>query len=101
MAGTEVNINQFVCETNYFLEETEFNNMSAAELYERVIKTQDERLALILENYQLNELEKSVIEDYRSISLISRFPNVCFYKWAFKEDAEKAEQFIELILRRN
>ena len=101
MAGTEVNINQFVCETNYFLDETEFNNMSAAELYEHVIKTQDERLALILENYQPNELEKSVIEDYRSISLISRFPNVCFYKWAFKEDAEKAEQFIELILRRN
>ena len=101
MAGTEVNVNEFICETNYFLDETEFNNMSAAELYEYVIKIQDERLSLILENYQLNELEKSVIEDYRSISLISRFPNICFYKWAFKANAEKAEQFIELILRRN
>ncbi len=101
MAGTEVNINEFICETSYYLDETEFNNMSAAELYEHVIKTQNERLSLIMEKYQLNELEKSVIEDYRSISLISRFPNVCFYKWAFNANAEKAEQFIELILRRN
>ena len=75
--------------------------MSTAELYEHVIKTQNERLSLIMEKYQLNELEKSAIEDYRSISLISRFPNVCFYKWAFNANAEKAEQFIELILRSN
>ncbi|MBR2545042.1 MAG: NUDIX domain-containing protein [Erysipelotrichaceae bacterium] len=101
MAGTEVNINEFICETSYYPDETEFNNMSTAELYEHVIKTQNERLSLIMEKYQLNELEKSAIEDYRSISLISRFPNVCFYKWAFNANAEKAEQFIELILRSN
>ncbi|MBQ1522412.1 MAG: phosphotransferase, partial [Erysipelotrichaceae bacterium] len=101
MAGTEVNVNEFICETTYYLDETEFNNMSAGELYEHIIKVQNERLSLILENYRLNELEKSVIEDYRSISLISRFPNVCFYKWAFKANTEKAEQFIERILRRN
>ena len=100
MAGTEVNVNSFICETNPFMEETEFLDAEVSELYEKIIKTQNERLNVIFENYHMNELEKAVIEDYRSITLISRYPNVCFYKWCFEKDPEKAEQFMKIVLQR-
>ena len=50
-----------------YLEEAEFTNMEAAELYERIISVQNDRLKVIFENYHMNELEKIVGSVARNI----------------------------------
>lgn len=72
MAGTEVNVNQFCCETNDGIPEEDFDTKSADQLYNEWIKRQEEGLNSILSRYEMNDLEKSVIEDYRRIGRISQ-----------------------------
>ena len=100
MAGTEVNVNHFCCETNSGLEEDDFDTKSAQELYAEWIGEQERELGIILKEYELNELEKGVLADYRSICLISQYPNVMAYIELMKRDKPKALEIIRMILKR-
>ena len=58
MAGTEVNINNFLHETAYFLQEEDFVELSAEEIYDKMNEKQELLMEVILRNYFLNEDEK-------------------------------------------
>ena len=100
MSGTEVNVNHFCCETNGYIKEEDFLSKNADVIYTEWVSSQNEEINIILNEYPLNELEKSVIEDYRSICLISQYPNVMDYLYFMESDKEKLLKIIELILQR-
>lgn len=99
MAGTEVNINHFCCETNGWLEQYDFINQGAEELYQKWTKEQERQLQLILKEYELNALEQEYIGDYRSIIRLSQYPNVMTYIAWLSKDKEKTKSLLELILK--
>ena len=100
MAGTEVNINHFCAETNGFMEKEDFKSKSAADFFDQWILKQNEEPNIILSEYEMNVLEQSVIEDYRSICLISQYSNVMDYLYFLKHDKAKTLELLELILSR-
>lgn len=100
MSGTEVNVNHFCAETNGWLCDSDFADKSARQLFDDWISAQNRGLGIILKEYELNELEGSVIENYRNICLISQFPNVMAFLKFLKDDKAKALQIINLILER-
>ena len=101
MAGTEVNINHFCCETNDGVEEDEFCLYPASEIFEKMKNKSAESLDIILEYYSLNSVEKSVINNYRNIVMISQYPNVCMYIRSLKKYPDKVVELIELIVGQN
>ncbi len=98
MAGTEVNVNHFCCETNAEISEENFAEKDADELYETMKKEQQEMLDVILSEYQLNDLEKTAIEDYRCICRISMYPNVMSFIEFLKRDKEKMIKILRRII---
>lgn len=100
MAGTEVNVNHFCCETNSCINEDDFSSKDALAIYNNWIQEQNRELQLILSEYSLNESEAAVLEDYRSICLISQYPNVMSYLDLLNTHREKVLQFLRLILQR-
>ena len=100
LAGTEVNVNHFCNETNEGFDEDGFSTKTAEALYWEWTDLQNKKLEIILSEYSLNELEKIIIDDYRSICLISQYPNVMAYLHFLKIDKEKTVKLIELILER-
>ena len=100
MAGTEVNVNHFCAETNGGITEADFAGKTAEELYTGWISRQNAELDIILQEYSMNDLERSVLEDYRSLCLISQYPNVRAYLDFLERDKEKAMGLIRLILQR-
>lgn len=95
MAGTEVNINCFLAETAYLPEEKDFMFLSATSILDKMVREQDEALKIILENYSLNSIEKSVFENYRNLILMFQYPNVCAYIYYLS--GEHRTKIIELI----
>lgn len=100
MSGTEVNINHFCCETNYEVEEDDFNTMTAEQIYEKMIRYQDELLQIIFNEYTMSPLEKKYLEDFRSICLISQYPNVMGYISLMHHNREKVIELLKLIISR-
>jgi hypothetical protein len=100
MAGTEVNVNHFCAETNSEILKRDFNRLNADNVYKKWIFSQNEELSSILKEYELNELEVKIIEDYRSICLISQYPNVMAYLEFLKSDKDKVIQILNNILNR-
>ena len=100
MAGTEVNINHFCAETNGGIPEEDFDRKTAGELYNEWRFRQDSDLEIVLREYPLNQLEADTIDDYRSIVLISQYPNVTAFLEFLERNREKAVQLIQLILHR-
>ena len=99
MAGTEVNINQFCCETNEEITSEEFFEKEACQLYDDWVRRQQDALDVILSRYTLNDLEKSAIDDYRKICRISMYPNVLDFMDFLQLDKEKTKELIRLIIR--
>lgn len=101
LSGTEVNINCFLAETNRGLLGEDLNKYSAKEILDEMINYQNNLLKIIFENYQLNDIEKQVFENYRNIILISQYPNVCDYIAELKKDNKnKILELIKLIINR-
>lgn len=100
MAGTEVNVNHFCCETNSCISEDDFSSKEAPEIYNNWIQEQNREFQIILSEYSLNESEAAVLEDYRSICLISQYPNVMSYLDLLNTHREKVLQLLRFILRR-
>lgn len=98
MAGTEVNVNHFCCETNEKITEEDFAEKDADEVYENWKREQQEMLDVILSEYQLNDLEKKAIEDYRRICRISMYPNVMSFIEYLKRDKEKTIKILRRII---
>lgn len=69
-------------------------------LIEEWMLWQKKALSVILKEYELNELDKAIIEDYRSIGLISQYSNLLDFKRFMKKDKEKVLKIIRLILKR-
>ncbi len=98
MAGTEVNVNHFCCETNGEISEEAFAKKDSDEIYETWKIEQQEMLDVILSEYQLNDLEKKAIEDYRRICRISMYPNVMSFIEYLKRDKEKMIKILRRII---
>ncbi len=98
MAGTEVNINCFLNETMYQLEDKDFEDLSAREIYEKMLEIQDKRMKVILENYQLNDIERECFDAYKKIIYMSLYPNVMCIKY-FLDKGMYVEKIVELLER--
>lgn len=102
LSGTDVNINEFVNETNWFATTEEFDKMSIPEILSAIDAEQSEALGVILSNYSLNPLEEKMLPFFKGISDLFQYPNVCqLIEW-LKDDTrrEKAAKLIEEILKR-
>lgn len=96
MAGTDVNINVFLNETNWFPEEAEFDKLSVQELLEKQDVKQEELLSVILRHYRLNDIEKQVCPYYKRIVDLFQYPNVCSLVEWLQSDLRK-DKCAELI----
>jgi hypothetical protein len=96
MAGTDVNINVFLNETNWFPEEAEFDSLTVSEIIEKQDKEQAENLDIILRHYTLNDIEKYTFPYYKRIIDMFQYPNVCLMVEWLGNDARK-EKCTELI----
>ncbi len=96
MAGTDVNINVFLNETNWFPEEAEFDLLTVEEIIEKQDAEQVENLAVILRNYTLNDDEKYAFPYYKRIVDMFQYPDVCLMIEWLGNDARR-EKCAELI----
>ena len=96
LSGTDVNINVFLNETNWFPEEDEFDQMSVQEMIARMESAQAEALSVIFRHYTMNGAEHFAFPYYQRIVDLFQYPNVCaMVKW-LKEDARR-EKCVGLI----
>lgn len=79
MFGTEVNINCFLNEAMYYLEEQDFEEISAEDIFSKMENIQNSLLSSITANYNLNENELEVVDDYKRIIFASFYPNVMLW----------------------
>lgn len=89
MSGTDVNINVFVNETNWFPEEAEFDNLPVNEILHRIDAEQTELLKVIFANYTMNAQERRCFPYYKRIADLFQWPIVCDFKKWLKEDDRK------------
>ena len=96
MAGTDVNINVFLNETNWFPCDADFENLSVAEIIAKQDSAQIELLEIILRQYVLNDDEKYALPYYKRIVDMFQYPDVCLMvKWL--DDDNCRDKCIELI----
>lgn len=77
MAGTDVNINVFLNETNWFPEEEAFDALTVPEIIAKQDSEQAEALSVILQHYTLNDDEKYALPYYKRIVDMFQYPAVC------------------------
>lgn len=98
MFGTDVNINCFLNESMYYIEEDDFDSYKAQKLIEKIDQIQEKLMSKILEYYSLNEIELKVYEDYKFIIMIGFYPNVMqMIELIKKDDSTQVIQFLELL----
>lgn len=96
LSGTDVNINVFLNETNWFPEDAEFDAMSVPELLEKKEREQAGLLSVILRHYVLNAVERYALPLYQRITDLFQYPDVCqMVKWL--KDPERKDKCSELI----
>lgn len=96
LSGTDVNINVFLNETQWFPEEDEFDQMTVPEIVERIDKEQEKLLSVIFQDYTLNEAERYALPYYKGIVDLFQYPNVCMMVQLLEEDMHR-EKCAELI----
>lgn len=77
MAGTDVNINVFLNETNWFPDDAAIDAMTVPAILVRQDAAQNEALSVILRHYALNDDEKYAFPYYKRIVDLFQYPNVC------------------------
>lgn len=77
MAGTDVNINVFLNETNWFPEGSEFDALTVPEVIAKQDSEQDRKLSVILRHYTLSDDEKYALPYYKRIVDMFQYPDVC------------------------
>ncbi len=96
LSGTDVNINVFLNETQWFPEEDEFEQMTVSEIADKIDNEQEKLLSVIFRHYTLNEMERYALPYYKGIIDLFQYPNVCMMAQLLKEDAHR-EKCVELI----
>ncbi len=100
LSGTDVNINVFVNETNWFPDASDFDSLSVPAILEKMEQEQNKDLSAILRHYSLNALEKKQLPNYKAIANLFQYPNVCqMGKW-LRDDTrrEKCVRLIECLI---
>lgn len=99
MFGTEVNINCFLNESMYYLTKTDFDTLSAKEIFAKMTSTQDNLMSAIIKNYQMNDDEMDIVKDYKKIIFSSFYPNVMLMVKLLEQNdnAQKVVDFLDLI----
>ena len=102
MAGTDVNINVFLNETNWFPEEEEFDKLSVAELISKQNEEQADSMAIILRHYTLTDVEKYAFPYYKRIVDLFQYPNVCSMVEWLKSDSRRGKcvEFIKAMVEK-
>ena len=102
LSGTDVNINEFVNETNWFPTTEEFDTLTVPEILDSIDRKQAEVLEVILANYTLNELEQHLLPYYKGICDLFQYPNVCLMMKWLQDDTrkEKAVCLIQGLLQK-
>lgn len=96
LSGTDVNINVFLNETNWFPEEAEFDKMPVPEIITRMNTEQADTLSVILRHYAMNDAEKYAFPYYKRIVDLFQYPDVCeMVKWL--KDEVRKDKCVELI----
>lgn len=96
LSGTDVNINVFLNETNWFPEEREFDQISVQEIIEKMDVEQEDSMAVVFRHYTMNDVEKYAFPYYKRIVDLFQYPDVCeMVKW-LKEETRK-DKCVELI----
>lgn len=100
MFGTEVNINCFLNETMYYLEKSDFDQLTAEKIFDKMNKMQKVLLSEILQSYNLNNLELHVLKYYKKIIYLSFYPNVFLWNSliAKNQHVDKVLELINIIL---
>lgn len=101
-SGTDVNINVFVNETNWFPEEKDLDTLSVPEILEKMDTVHAEDSAPIYRHYTLNTLEKKLYPHFRRIADLFQYPNVCAMESWLASDTrrEKCARLIEALVEK-
>lgn len=102
MAGTDVNINVFLNETNWFPTEADFDALSVEEILLQMDREQAVAMEHILRHYALNAQEQYVLPFYQSIVNLFQYPNVCaMIHWLKQENRrEKCASLIQALVEK-
>ena len=102
LSGTDVNINVFLNETQWFPEEDEFEQMTVSEIVEKIDKEQQALLSVIFRHYTLNEAEHYAFPCYKGIIDLFQYPNVCMMIQLLKEDTHRGKcmELIQTLVNR-
>ncbi|MCD7944842.1 MAG: hypothetical protein LUH43_08195 [Clostridia bacterium] len=96
LSGTDVNINVFANETNYFPAEDEFDASTVPDMINKMRAAQAELLDAIFRHYVMNETESRLLPCYEKIADLFQYPNVrAMTKWL--RDDNRREKCAELI----
>ena len=96
MSGTDVNINVFLNETNWFPDGEEFDALTVSDIISKQDTEQNSCLAVILRHYTLNEDEQYAFPYYKRIVDMFQYPDVCLMVEWLNSDARR-EKCIALI----
>ncbi len=95
-SGTDVSINVFANETNWFPEEEAFDRLSIPEILEKMERESAELASAIFRHYAMNDLEKWLYPYFQRIANLFQYPNVCaMVKWL--KDENRREKCVGLI----
>lgn len=95
-SGTDVNINVFINETNWFPGDKDLDTLSIPEILEKMDRIHIEDSAPIYQHYRLNDLERQMYPCFRRIVDLFQYPNVCSMAGWLRTDARR-EACIRLI----
>ncbi len=101
-SGTDVNINVFINETNWFPEEKDFDALTIPGMLEQMDRSHAQESAPIYRHYTLNDLEKRLYPYFQQIVYLFQYPNACAMVAWLKNDArrEKCAQLIEALIKK-
>lgn len=96
LSGTDVNINVFLNETNWFPHEEDLDKMTVSEILEAMDAKQAENLNVIWRHYIMNDVEKRLFPYYKRIVDLFQYPDVCMMvNWL--KDETRREKCVQLI----
>ncbi len=101
-SGTDVNINVFINETNWFPEEKDFDALSVPEILEKMDSEHVSDSAPIYRHYTLSPLEQEVYPCFKRITDLFQYPNVCeMVQWLESDSRkEKCAQLIQALVEK-
>ena len=103
MSGTDVNINVFLNETNWFPDTEEFDALTVSEIISKQDTEQNNSLSVILRHYTLNDDEQYAFPYYKRIIDMFQYPDVCLMiEWLNSDTRrEKCADLIEALMEKD